>query len=74
MVKMKKLVKYGYILFTISTLTILYCLIFNPAAWIVYSVAILFIPLFILSFGLTTMATPKKDEEEDRVQEPFIGY
>ncbi|MDR3222339.1 MAG: SND2/TMEM208 family protein [Methanobrevibacter sp.] len=71
---MRTLVKYGYIILTVSLVFILYCLIFNPASWIVYSVAIVFIPLFILSFGLITMATPKKDEEEDRAREPFIGY
>ncbi|MDR3291891.1 MAG: SND2/TMEM208 family protein [Methanobrevibacter sp.] len=71
---MRTLVKYGYIILTISAVFILYCLIFNPASWIVYSVAIVFIPLFILSFGLITMAAPKKDEEEDRAHEPFIGY
>ncbi|MDR2830291.1 MAG: DUF788 domain-containing protein [Methanobrevibacter sp.] len=71
---MRTLVKYGYVTFTISTLLILYCLIFDPESWIVYSVAIVFIPLFILSFGLIAMATPEKDEEEDRVNEPFIGY
>jgi energy-converting hydrogenase A subunit I len=71
---MRTLVKYGYLLFAISTGFILYCLLFNPATWIIYTIAIVFIPLFILSFGLITMAKPKKDEEEDRVQEPFIGY
>jgi energy-converting hydrogenase A subunit I len=71
---MRSLDKYGYIIFVISTILILYCLIFNPADWITYSIAIVFIPLFILSFGLITMAKPKKDEEEERVQEPFIGY
>ncbi|MDR2873995.1 MAG: DUF788 domain-containing protein [Methanobrevibacter sp.] len=71
---MRTLVKYGYLLFVISTGFILYSLLFNPVAWIVYTIAIVFIPLFILSFGLITMAKPKKDEEEGRVQEPFIGY
>jgi energy-converting hydrogenase A subunit I len=71
---MRILVKYGYLLFVISTVLILYCLLFNPVAWIVYTIAIVFIPLFILSFALITMANPKKDEEEDRVREPFIGY
>ncbi|MDR2624690.1 MAG: DUF788 domain-containing protein [Methanobrevibacter sp.] len=71
---MRDLVKYGYTTLTISTLLISYCLIFNPESWIVYSIAIVFIPLFILSLGLITMATPEKDEEEDRINEPFIGY
>jgi len=53
---------------------ILYALIFSPESWIVYGIAIVFIPIFILSFGLITMAKGKKEEEEERREEPFIGY
>jgi len=52
----------------------LYALIINPADWIVYGIAIVFIPLFILSLGLITMAKAKNEEEEERREEPFIGY
>ena len=72
--KMNKLKTVSSILLIISTIAILYALIFNPADWIVYAVAIVFIPFFILSLGLLTMAKPKKDEKEERIQEPFIGY
>jgi hypothetical protein len=30
--------------------------------------------LFILSLGLIVMARSTKDEEDERVNEPFIGY
>ena len=69
---MNKLKTYSYTLLIISTLLILYCLIFNPADWIIYTVSIVFIPIFILSLGLITMA--KGNKEEDREEEPFIGY
>lgn len=62
------------ILLIISIIPILYALIFNPAVWIVYFIAIVFIPFFILALGLLTMAKPRKDEKEERIQEPFIGY
>ncbi|MDR0912784.1 MAG: DUF788 domain-containing protein [Methanobrevibacter sp.] len=71
---MRKLNIFSYILFIISTILILYALIFNPMDWIVYLIAIIFIPLFILSFGFITMAKAKKEDEEERVKEPFIGY
>jgi energy-converting hydrogenase A subunit I len=53
---------------------ILYAWIFSPEDWIVYGIAIVFIPIFILSFALITMAKGKKDEEEEKREEPFIGY
>ena len=62
------------ILLVVSIIMILYALIFTPDDWIVYAIAIIFIPFFILSLGLLTMAKPKKDEKEERIQEPFIGY
>ena len=71
---MNKLKVISLILLIISTVAILYALIFNPAEWIVITIAIVFIPFFILSFGLLTMAKPTKDEKEERIQEPFIGY
>jgi energy-converting hydrogenase A subunit I len=52
----------------------LYALIINPPNWIVYAISIVFIPLSILSFGLLSMARGKKEEEEDKRKEPFIGY
>jgi len=60
--------------FIISIIFIVYGLIFNPADWIVIGISILFIPLSTLSFGILIMARAKKDEEEDRSKEPFIGY
>ena len=71
---MNKLMITSYSLLIISITLILYALIFNPLDWIVYGIAIVFIPIFILSLGLITMAKPKKDEEEERIEEPFIGY
>lgn len=71
---MNKLMISSYLLLIISILLILYALIFNPADWIVYGIAIVFIPIFILSLGLITMAKGKKEEEEERREEPFIGY
>lgn len=71
---MNKLKRYSYTLLIISTLSILYALILNPADWIVYTISIVFIPLFIISLGLITMANGKKDSKEDRREEPFIGY
>jgi len=53
---------------------ILYALIFSPENWIVYGIAIVFLPIFTLSFGLIAMAKGKKDEEEEKREEPFIGY
>jgi energy-converting hydrogenase A subunit I len=71
---MRKLYTSAYTLFIVSAILILYALIFNPMDWIVYGIAIIFIPLFILSLGLITMAKAKKEEREERIQEPFIGY
>jgi energy-converting hydrogenase A subunit I len=71
---MKTLTLASYLMFLISIGGILYALIFNPAPWIVYGIAIFLIPLSILSFGLIIMARSKKEEEEERSREPFIGY
>lgn len=62
------------LVFIISIVSIIYALIFNPAEWMVIGISILFIPLSILSFGLLIMARARKEEEEDRRREPFIGY
>ena len=58
----------------ISALGIIYALIMDPAAWVVYGVAIFLIPVFILSVGILSMAEPEEDEADERVNEPFIGY
>lgn len=71
---MNKLMISSYILLIVSILLILYALIFSPVDWIVYGIAIVFIPVFILSLGLITMAKANKDEEGGRREEPFIGY
>lgn len=70
---MKTLTITSYLMFIISIGGIIYALLANPPAWIVYAIAILFIPLSILSFGLLIMASSKKEEDE-RAREPFIGY
>ena len=62
------------ILLIISTIAILACLFINFKDWIVYTVAIIGIPLWVLSFGLLTMAKPRAEDEEERVKEPFTGY
>ena len=62
------------ILLVITTLTIVFALIIDLADWIVYIIAILGIPLWVLSFGLLTMAKPRKDDVEERIKEPFTGY
>ncbi len=62
------------ILLIISTIAILGCLVINFKDWIVYTVAIIGIPLWVLSFGLLTMAKPRVEDEEERVKEPFTGY
>jgi energy-converting hydrogenase A subunit I len=62
------------ILLALSTLAILACLIVEFEAWIVYSVAIFGIPVWVLSLGLLTMAKPKPEDVEERVKEPFTGY
>lgn len=71
---MNKLMITSYLLLIISTVLILYVLLFNFANWVVYGIAIVFIPIFILSLGLITMAKAKKEEEGERKEEPFIGY
>jgi energy-converting hydrogenase A subunit I len=58
----------------ISSVFLIYTLLFKQADWMVYGIAIIFIPLFILSLGLITMAKTKIEEEEERKEEPFIGY
>jgi len=72
--EMEKLTIASYLMFIISVLGIFYALIYNPASWIVYGISIVLIPLFILSLGLITMARSKKDEQDERTNEPFIGY
>ncbi|WP_405295569.1 DUF788 domain-containing protein [Methanobrevibacter sp.] len=62
------------VLLALSTLAILSCLVINFDAWIVYTVAIFGIPLWVLSLGLLTMAKPKPEDVEERVKEPFTGY
>jgi energy-converting hydrogenase A subunit I len=54
--------------------SIVYALIFNPANWIVYAISLVAIPVSILSFGLIAMAKGRKEDEEDKRREPFIGY
>lgn len=71
---MDKLKAVSWFIFVISVASILYALIINPPNWIVYAISIVFIPLTILSFGLLSMAKGKKEEEEDKRREPFIGY
>lgn len=62
------------ILLVLSTVAILACLVIDFQTWIVYTVAIFGIPLWILSLGLLTMAKPKPEDVEERVKEPFTGY
>ena len=62
------------ILLILSTIAILYALIFTIPVWLVYLIAIICIPLWILSLGFVTMAKPRKGDEEGRVKEPFTGY
>ena len=62
------------ILLVLSTIAILACLVIDFQEWIVYTVAIFGIPLWILSLGLLTMAKAKPEDEEERVKEPFTGY
>ena len=62
------------ILLLLSTIAILACLLINFDTWIVYTVAIFGIPLWILSLGLLTMAKPKAEDAEERIKEPFTGY
>ena len=62
------------LLLALSTIAILACLIIDFEAWIVYTVAIFGIPLWVLSLGLLTMAKPKPEDAKERVKEPFTGY
>ena len=62
------------ILLALSTIAILACLVINFEAWIVYTVAIFGIPLWVLSLGLLTLAKPRPEDAEERVKEPFTGY
>ena len=71
---MNKMKIVSYVVFIVSILAILYALIFNPADWIVYAIAIVCIPFLVLSFGLISMSKPIKEEEEERREEPFTGY
>ena len=71
---MDKLKTISWILLIISLISIAYALIFNPANWIVYTISLVAIPVSILSLGLIVMAKGRKEEEEDKRREPFIGY
>jgi len=71
---MNKLKTTSWILLIISLISIVYALIFNPASWIVYAIALVSIPVSVLSFGLISMAKGRKEDEEDKRREPFIGY
>lgn len=71
---MKKLRIASYAVLIASLIAIAYALAFSPADWIVYAIAIVGIPFFVLSIGLLNMSKPRKDEEEERTKEPFIGY
>lgn len=62
------------ILLALSSIAILSCLIINFDTWVVYTVAIFGIPLWVLSLGLLTMAKPKPEDADERVKEPFTGY
>ena len=62
------------VLLALSTIAILACLVMDFEAWIVYLVAIIAIPLWVLSLGFLTMAKPRAEDAEERVKEPFTGY
>ncbi|WP_299525856.1 DUF788 domain-containing protein [uncultured Methanobrevibacter sp.] len=62
------------ILLVVSTLAILCALLTNSSDWVVYVIAILCIPFWILGLGFLTMAKPRKDDEAERIKEPFTGY
>ena len=47
---------------------------FFTTAYVTMALAIVCIPLFILSLGLLNMSEPKEDEKEERIKEPFTGY
>ncbi|MCL2116070.1 MAG: DUF788 domain-containing protein [Methanobrevibacter sp.] len=71
---MDRLMLTSYLIMLISLISLINALIFQQLDWIVYGIAIVFIPLFVLSLGLITMAKPKKEEKDERKEEPFIGY
>ena len=71
---MKKMRNPSFVILIASLIDILYALAFRPADWIVYTIAIVGIPFFVLSIGLLNMSKPKKDEEDERTKAPFIGY
>ena len=71
---MDKLKIISWVLFIVSIGSILYALIFNPASGIVYAIALISIPISVLSFGIVGMAKGNKEEEEGKRREPFIGY
>ena len=71
---MDKLKIISWALFIVSIGSILYALIFNPASWVIYTIALISIPVSVLSFGLVGMAKGNKEEEEGKRREPFIGY
>jgi energy-converting hydrogenase A subunit I len=71
---MDKLKIISWVLFIGSIGSILYALIFNPSSYIVYAIALISIPVSVLSFGLVGMARGSKDEDDDKRREPFIGY
>jgi energy-converting hydrogenase A subunit I len=71
---MDKLKTISWVLFIVSIGSIFYALIFNPASWIVYAIALISIPVSVLSFGLVGMARGSKEDEEGKRREPFIGY
>ncbi len=71
---MDKIKSTSWLIFIISIALIIYALVFNPVSWIVYTISLIFIPLFILSLGLISMARGRKEDEEAKRKEPFIGY
>ncbi len=71
---MERQTKICLLLLVISTIFILYALVFTIPIWLVYVISIFFIPLWILSLGLITMAKPREEDKEARVEEPFTGY
>ncbi len=62
------------VLLIISTIAILSCFVINFQDWVVYVIAVVGIPLWVLSLGLLTMAKPRPEDVEERVKEPFTGY
>ena len=71
---MERQVKICSVLLVISTVVILYALIFTIPIWLVYAISIFFIPLWILSLGLITMAKPRKEDKEARVKASMPFY